>query len=128
MVKRGLPLLKKLVPFEMTVFDRVVLLLFPCFNPDGLEMVAAWNEKTRGTPWEGARYPDLYHHYAGHDNNRDGYFFNLAESRMLSDVLYRDWYPQAYLDVHQMGPYGPRLYIPPYLDPIHPNVDPLLWW
>jgi len=27
MVKRGLPLLKKLVPFEMTVFDRVVLLL-----------------------------------------------------------------------------------------------------
>ncbi len=112
----------------LRVLDNVVLLLFPSFNPDGLEMVAAWNDETRGTRLQGAPYPDLYHHYAGHDNNRDGYFFNLAESRMFSDVLYHEWYPQAYLDVHQMGPYGPRLYIPPYLDPIHPNVDPMVWW
>ncbi len=114
-------------PDTERILDNVVFLLFPCFNPDGEEMVAAWNEKMRGTRWEGARYPDLYHHYAGHDNNRDGYFFNLAESRLLSRVLYHEWFPQAYLDVHQMGSYGARLYIPPYLDPIHPNVDPMLW-
>ncbi len=114
-------------PDTRRILDNVVFLLFPCFNPDGEEMVVAWNEKTRGTRWEGARLPDLYHHYAGHDNNRDGYFFNLAESRLFSRVLYREWFPQAYLDVHQMGSYGARLYVPPYLDPIHPNVDPMLW-
>ncbi len=35
--------------------------------------------------------------------------------------------PQAYIDHHHMGSSGARFYIPPYLDPIHPNVDPLLW-
>jgi len=46
---------------------------------------------------------------------------------MLSKVLYQEWWPHAYIDHHHMGSYGARLYIPPYFDPVHPNVDPLLW-
>ena len=114
-------------PDTARILEETVFLLFPCFNPDGTEMVVDWAERTRGTPYEGSRLPDLYHHYAGHDNNRDAYMLNLAESRMFAQVVYRDWVPQLYLDVHQMGSYGARIYVPPYEDPINPNVDPLIW-
>jgi len=103
------------------------LLLFPCFNPDGQIMVVDWFERTAGGEYEGARLPYLYHHYCGHDNNRDGYMLTQSESRHVSRVMYHQWFPHAYIDHHQMGSYGARFYIPPYYDPVHPNVDPLLW-
>ena len=111
----------------LAVLDQTVFLLFPCFNPDGEQMIADWVVKTRGTKYQGAYYPDLYHHYAGHDNNRDAYMLNLDESRNFAKVVYREWIPQLYLDIHQMGSYGARLYVPPYHDPINPNVDPMIW-
>lgn len=109
------------------ILDEVVFLLIPNFNPDGTQKVVEWVRETRGTEWEGSRYPDLYHHYSGHDNNRDAYALNQAESRHFAKIVYRDWVPQLYLDVHQMGSYGPRLYVPPYDDPINPNPDPMVY-
>ena len=109
------------------ILDEVVLLLIPNFNPDGTQKVVEWVRETRDTEYEGARYPDLYHHYSGHDNNRDAYALNQAESRHFAKIVYRDWVPQMYLDVHQMGSYGPRLYVPPYDDPINPNPDPMVY-
>lgn len=109
------------------ILDEVVFLLIPNFNPDGTQKVVEWVNETRGTAWEGSRYPDLYHHYSGHDNNRDAYALNQAESRHFAKIVYRDWIPQMYLDVHQMGSYGPRLYVPPYDDPINPNPDPMVY-
>jgi hypothetical protein len=41
------------------------------FNPDGTKKVVEWVRETRGTEWEGARYPDPYHHYSGHDKDVD---------------------------------------------------------
>jgi len=114
-------------PETARILDQTVFLLFPCFNPDGTEMVVDWVDETRGTPYEGSWFPDLYHHYAGHDNNRDAYMLNLVESRMFAQVVYKEWLPQLYLDVHQMGSYSARIYVPPYDDPINPNVDPLIW-
>ncbi|MFP3941362.1 MAG: M14 metallopeptidase family protein, partial [Thermoanaerobaculia bacterium] len=114
-------------PETLRVLDEVVFLLFPSFNPDGTTMVADWVDQTRDTRYQGSWYPDLYHHYAGHDNNRDAYALNLDESRLFAEVVYRRWVPQMYLDVHQMGSYASRLYVPPYEDPVNPNVDPLTW-
>ncbi|MFQ5824354.1 MAG: M14 family metallopeptidase [bacterium] len=114
-------------PQTSRILHESVLLLFGCFNPDGTEMVVEWVDKTRGTKYQGSRLPDLYHHYAGHDNNRDSYMLSLNESQMFAQVVYHEWIPQMYLDVHQMGSYGARLYVPPYHDPINPNVDPLIW-
>jgi hypothetical protein len=109
------------------ILDNVVFFLIPSFNPDGQIMVTDWYNKNLGTEYEGAGLPWLYHKYAGHDNNRDGDFLNLVESKYAAKIMYRDWIPQAYIDHHQMGSYGARLYIPPYCDPIRPYADPLIW-
>jgi len=109
------------------ILDEVVLLLFPCANPDGNIMIVDWYNKWLGTEYEGCPMPWLYHKYAGHDNNRDQVMLNLVESRMLTKATYLDWFPQAHIDFHQMGSYGARFYLPPYSNPTDPNVDPLVW-
>jgi len=109
------------------ILDNTILLLFPCFNPDGQIMVADWYQKNLGTEFEGHDLPWLYHKYVGHDNNRDADFLNMIEAKHTAKVLYRDWKPQAYVDHHQMGSYGARIFVPPYGEPIRPHADPLLW-
>ena len=71
--------------------------------------------------------PWLYHKYAGHDINRDAFMLNLTENQRLAQFFYRVWHPQVFLTMHQMGPRGPRFFVPPNYDPIDPNYDPLLW-
>ena len=110
-----------------SVLDDVILLLFPSINPDGTQMVVEWYREWLGTDHEGGRMPWLYHHYAGHDNNRDWFMLNLPETRAVNRVLYHDWFPQVYLDEHQMGSTGPRIFVPPFQDPIGANIHPLIW-
>jgi len=107
--------------------DQTVLLLLPCINPDGQIWVTDWYRRWVGTEYEGAGLPWLYQTYAGHDNNRDGDYMNLVESKYIGEVLYREWKPQAYIDHHQMGGGGARMYVPPYSDPLRPYADPLMW-
>ncbi len=115
-------------PFDASrVLSDVIVLLVPSHNPDGNQMVVDWYRKYVGTPYEGGRMPWLYHHYAGHDNNRDWFMFNLAETRAVSKVLYQDWLPQIHIDEHQMGSTSARLFVPPFMNPPVPNVQPLLW-
>ena len=109
------------------VLDNVISIMIPCFNPDGQIMVADWYKKYVGTEYEGANLPWLYHKYVGHDNNRDAFQTSMVESQYAAKVLFRDWVPQAYVDHHQMGAYGARLYVPPYAEPIRPGADPLVW-
>jgi len=105
----------------------VVLLLVPSLNPDGQIMVTEWYRKYAGTKYEGGRLPWLYHHYVGHDNNRDWYMLTQAETRALSRAIYHEWNPQVFVDEHQMGSDGPRMFIPPFADPVDPDVHPLIW-
>ena len=71
--------------------------------------------------------PWLYHKYVGHDINRDAFMMNMAENRTISDFFYKRWHPQVFLTMHQMGPRGARYFVPPNLDPIDRNYDPLIW-
>jgi hypothetical protein len=105
----------------------VIVLLVPSLNPDGQIMVTEWYRKYVGTPYEGGSMPWLYHVYTGHDNNRDWYMLTQKETRAMTRVAYEEWHPQVWLDEHQMGSTGPRLFVPPYADPIAPSISPLMW-
>ncbi|HUP61959.1 MAG TPA: M14 metallopeptidase family protein [Thermoanaerobaculia bacterium] len=107
--------------------DNVVLLLVPSLNPDGQTMITDYYRKYAGTKYEGGRMPWLYHPYVGHDNNRDWYMLTQAETRAMSRAIYHEWNPQVFVDEHQMGSEGPRMFIPPFADPVDPDVHPLIW-
>ena len=105
----------------------VILLLMPSINPDGQVLVVDWYDKQRGTPYEGGPMPWHYHVYTGHDNNRDFYMLTQKESQAVNDLLYRRWFPQIFLDEHQMGSTGPRMFVPPQADPLAPEVHSLIF-
>lgn len=113
--------------YTQNILDNVILLLIPSLNPDGQAMEVEWFNRTFGTEYEGAGMPWLYHHYTGHDNNRDAYMFTQVETQLLGKVLYHDWFPEVWLDEHQMGASGARIFIMPAAGPPNPNVDPWIY-
>jgi hypothetical protein len=114
-------------PERIAWMDDAVLLLMPSINPDGQILIAEWYERWLGTEYEGGRMPWLYHHYVGHDNNRDFYALTQKETRVVNEVLYHRWFPQVFLDEHQMGSTGPRMFVPPQTDPLDPEVHALVF-
>jgi hypothetical protein len=108
------------------ILQNTILLLIPSPNPDGVDIVANWYRKTLGTPYEGKEPPELYHHYAGHDDNRDWFMLNLKETRAITHLFWQEWFPEIVYDIHQQGTTGSRLFIPPFYDPPNPNIAPLL--
>ncbi len=107
--------------------DDVILLVMPSINPDGQVMIVDWYNQHLGTEYEGSRMPWLYQPYVGHDNNRDFYMLTQKETRAVNDVLYHRWFPQVFLDEHQMGSTGPRMFVPPQTDPLAPEIHSLIF-
>jgi hypothetical protein len=108
------------------ILANTILILIPSPNPDGIDIVADWYRRSLGKPWEGSEPPELYHAYAGHDDNRDWFMLNLGETRAVSRLLWKEWFPQIVYDVHQQGPTGSRFFVPPFFDPPNPHIAPLL--
>ena len=104
------------------ILDNTIILMVPSLNPDGVDIVKNWYDKTLGTPYEGTSPPELYHKYVGHDNNRDWYAFTQVETQLTVDKIHNVWHPQIVHDIHQQGSNGSRLFIPPYMQPVEPNV------
>ncbi|MDX6612956.1 MAG: hypothetical protein QOD75_2142, partial [Blastocatellia bacterium] len=71
---------------------------------------------------EGAPLPMLYNKYVGHDDNRDWYAFTQIETQIAVDKIHNVWHPQIVHDIHQQGENGSRLFLPPYMQPVEPNV------
>jgi len=113
-------------PALTPLLDSLVVLMIPSMNPDGLDTVVAWYRRYKGTRYEGGPLPWLYHKYVGHDNNRDWFMVTQAETRLVTRMLYTEWFPEVVYDVHQMGQNGVRLFVPPFQDPVNPNLDPAL--
>lgn len=113
-------------PRFRAILHNTILLLVPSLNPDGVDLVTRWYRRTLGTAYEGTSPPELYQHYIGHDNNRDWYMFTQPETRLTVEKLHNAWHPQIVYDVHQQGEYASRIFVPPWLDPIEPNVDAIL--
>ncbi|WP_438479837.1 M14 family metallopeptidase [Oleiharenicola lentus] len=104
-----------------------VILLMPVPNPDGVELVANWymreSDVTKRTY---ATLPRLYHKYIGHDNNRDSMMNNMKETTNQNRVLFIEWMPQIMHNVHQTGPAGAVIFIPPFRDPFNYNFDAMI--
>jgi hypothetical protein len=103
-------------------------ILITCLvNPDGMELVSDWymreSDPLKRTT---AGVPVLYNKYAGHDDNRDFYMVNLAETEVINRILYREFYPVIMYNHHQTGPAGTVMFSPPFRDPFNFNFDPLV--
>jgi hypothetical protein len=109
-------------PEVQEILRNTIILLVPSLNPDGVDIVKRWYDASIGKPWEGTSPPELYHKYTGHDNNRDWYAFTQVETQLTVDKLHNVWHPQIVHDIHQQGAYGSRLFLPPYMQPVEPNV------
>jgi hypothetical protein len=109
----------------LTILDDVILILVFA-NPDGMNLLAEWYHPNVGTPYEVSPMPGLYHIYAGHDNNRDGYIGNLVETRNISRLVNLEWHPVILYNHHQTAPFPARIWTPPNSEPTNPNVHPLI--
>jgi hypothetical protein len=105
------------------ILDNVVVLLVPSQNPDGQYLVIDHWYKTKGTPFTRV-YPDLYHKYVGHDDNRDWFMFTQKETRLAVGIQNK-YKPIITHDMHQKGG-GARIFVPPFDDPYDPNVHPII--
>jgi Zinc carboxypeptidase len=109
-------------PEIQNILKNTIVLLVPSLNPDGVDIIKNWYDKTLGTPYEGTDPPELYHKYVGHDDNRDWYAFTQVETQLTVDKIHNVWHPQIVHDIHQQGANGSRLFLPPYMQPVEPNV------
>jgi hypothetical protein len=107
------------------ILDNLVILIVPSQNPDGQVLVIDHWYKTKGTPYARV-YPDLYHKYTGHDDNRDWFMFTQKETRLAVEKVQNVYRPQITHDMHQMGSTEARIFVPPFDDPYDPNVHPIL--
>lgn len=107
------------------ILDNAVILMVPSQNPDGQHLVIDHWYKTKGTPF-GRVFPDLYHKYVGHDDNRDWFMFTQKETRMNIELVQNKYKPIISHDMHQQGGNGSRIFVPPFTEPFDPNMHPLL--
>ncbi len=109
-------------PKKLEWLDNVVLMMVPSHNPDGMDKVVDYYKKYKGTAYEGASLPDVYHKYVGHDNNRDFVILSQEDTRAIAAIYNKTWFPQVMVEKHQMGSTGVRYFVPPNHDPIAENV------
>lgn len=105
--------------------DCVILLAHA--NPDGNDWMSDWymrksDPKSRSL----SGLPYLYQKYCGHDNNRDFYANNMAETKNVNRILYSRWYPQVVYNHHQSAPTGTIMFSPPFRNPFNYNMDPMI--
>ena len=115
-------------PQVKKILDNVIFLLVPSLNPDGQIMVTDWFNKNLGTPYENSPMPYLYHPYVGpRQQPRHVHVHAEGEPATRRGSLWHDWFPAVWLDEHQMGSNGARIFVMPATDPINPNVHPLIY-
>lgn len=114
-------------PQKLKWLDDVVYMMVPNHNPDGMDMIIEHYRKYKGTKYEDSDMPGVYHKYVGHDNNRDFIILSQSDTRAISEITSKSWFPQVMVEKHQMGGSSVRYFVPPNHDPIAENIDEGLW-
>lgn len=115
---------------------QTVILLDPCFNPDGLQRFASWVNSRRSRngsadplgdefnePWPRGRY----NHY-WFDLNRDWLAATQPESPGRVRLLH-EWKPNVLTDHHEMGPNSTFFFqpgVPSRVNPLTPKMNQTL--
>ena len=103
------------------ILNEMLIIVLPAANPDGSHLVTDFFNETAGTSMT-RTYPDLYHHYTGHDDNRDWLFFTQLESKLRIGV-FKKYKPVVEHILHQAGATSPRMWVPPYNDGVSATRD-----
>jgi Zinc carboxypeptidase len=98
------------------ILNEMLIVIVPAANPDGAHLTTDYFNETANTEFE-RTYPDLYHWYTGHDDNRDWLFFTQPESRIRIGIFKR-YRPVVEHILHQAGSNSPRMWTPPWDDPV----------
>ena len=114
-------------PDKLNWMKDVVYMMIPSHNPDGMNMIVNYYNSSLGTKYEGASLPGVYHKYVGHDNNRDFVILSQEDTKVIAKIYNTEWYPQVFVEKHQMGSTGTRYFVPPNHDPIAENIDEGIW-
>lgn len=109
-------------PEVRQIRQNTIVMLMPVMNPDGLDIVVDWYREQKGTRFETASLPTLYHEYTGHDNNRDWFMLLMPESQAVAQQIWHRNYPQIVYNHHQAGEPPPAIFVPPFADPMNPNI------
>ncbi|MFC2156104.1 M14 family zinc carboxypeptidase, partial [Acidobacteriota bacterium] len=107
--------------------DNVVYMMNPNNNPDGMNMVVDYYNKSKDTKYEGTSMPGVYHKYVGHDNNRDYVTLTQEDNKAIAAAYNLEWFPQVMVEKHQMGSGTVRYTVPQAHDPIAENIDAGIW-
>src|SRR3981081_4261316 len=69
-----------------------------------------------------APLPWLSQKYSRHEHNPHWFMITLPETRSVSRLLFLEWCPQIVYNQHQAPPFPARIFIPPYAEPLNPNI------
>src|SRR6202789_4168284 len=86
-------------PRIQSILHNVIIVIVPSQNPDGEQLVVDWYKKYLGTPYEGTQPVVIWHHYTGHDDNRDWATFTQVETRLAVEKVINPWHPQILYDI-----------------------------
>jgi hypothetical protein len=115
-------------PVVKKILDNVIFLLVPSLNPDGQIMVTDWYNKYLGTPHEGQQSAVSLTSFMSVTTIIATCFSSRRkESKLTAEILWHDWFPAVWLDEHQQGNAGARIFTMPATDPINQNVHPLIY-
>jgi hypothetical protein len=123
----GLALLHRLVAGRSAraaeVLAQMVVIIIPCLNPDGTDRVADWLRSEKDARGPDGPPPFPQHRFTGHDLNRDWLLGTQPEVRAVIEQVHNEYRPWITIDLHEMVSNGPRVFIPPYAEPIDPAVS-----
>jgi hypothetical protein len=98
------------------ILNEMLIVIVPAANPDGAHLTTDYFNETEGTDFQ-RTFPDLYHWYTGHDDNRDWLFFTQPESQIRINI-FKQYRPIVEHILHQAGTTSPRMWTPPYNEPL----------
>jgi hypothetical protein len=118
------------------LLKNTVILLDPCFNPDGMQRFSSWinshKSKNASTDPAGDEYHEPWprgrtNHY-GFDLNRDWLVMQQPESKGRV-AIFQDWKPNVLTDHHEMGSNATFFFqpgVPSRANPITPEKNQIL--